>query len=156
MASDASEQPSLLDLPDACLLAVLQCCAADSQRSLFSAARAHGRLQQAAVLVLHSITADITQQQQAESVLLYLGKHGTKLDCITLRAAPAAQRRSQGFGAVCLRELPPNLQPDSVMFSNHFLQLQPGWGFQGVLGCRPSSGSSLSSAVLLMVGALKA
>jgi hypothetical protein len=55
----------LLALPDTCLLAVLQCCAADDQRSLFSAARAHGRLQQAAMVALHTISIT-TQDQQAK------------------------------------------------------------------------------------------
>jgi hypothetical protein len=55
----ASKEPApslLLALPDPCLVAVLRCCAADSQCSLFNAARAHSRLRQAAVLALRSIT----------------------------------------------------------------------------------------------------
>jgi hypothetical protein len=52
----------LLALPDSCLLALLQSYAADDQRSLFSAARAHSRLHQAAVAALHSITAHAPKQ----------------------------------------------------------------------------------------------
>lgn len=71
MSSDESAPSLLLALPDACLLAVLQCCAANSQRSLFSAARAHSRLHQAAVLALHSVTATVNTQPKANDALLY-------------------------------------------------------------------------------------
>jgi hypothetical protein len=73
MTAQVEAAPSwLLALPDPCLLAVLQCCAADDRRSLFSAARAHSRLHQAAVLALSSITAVVSHQQQADSVLVYV------------------------------------------------------------------------------------
>ncbi len=68
--------PSLLDLPDPCLLVVLQCCANDSQPSLFSAARAHSRLHKTAA-VLHSFKAVLHEQQQVNSALFHLSKHGT-------------------------------------------------------------------------------
>jgi hypothetical protein len=62
----------LTELPDPCLLRVLQCCAADDQRSLLSAARAHSRLHQAAVQALSSITLQgVTHQHQADGVLLW-------------------------------------------------------------------------------------
>jgi hypothetical protein len=49
MASEAEETTAdkafaLLALPDDCLLAVLQCCAADDPHSVFSIARVHSRL----------------------------------------------------------------------------------------------------------------
>lgn len=71
---------SLVQLPDACLLAVMRCCAADpdSPRSVCSAARTHSRLHQAAVEALSSITARV-DQQQADSVVRYLAKHGHTL-----------------------------------------------------------------------------
>jgi hypothetical protein len=55
MASEECCSSLLLALPDPCLLTVLQYCAADDQRGLCSAARAHSRLHQAAVEVLCSI-----------------------------------------------------------------------------------------------------
>jgi hypothetical protein len=68
----------LLQLPDACLLAVLQCCA-DEPCSLFSAARAHSRLHQAAVLAASSISFVLKEGRlvkerpdQTDSWLLYL------------------------------------------------------------------------------------
>jgi hypothetical protein len=59
---------SLIDLPDPCLLAVLRCCAVD-QRSFSSAARAHSRLHQAAVVALNTITAVVDKEQQLSNVL---------------------------------------------------------------------------------------
>jgi hypothetical protein len=87
----ALEEPAstLLDLPDPCLVAVLRCCAND-QRCLCSAARAHSRLHQAAVLALRSITAVKATQQQAHSMLQYLEKHGQHLDSISISTASAS------------------------------------------------------------------
>lgn len=52
MATEEPAQSTLLDLPDPCLLKVLQCCAAEDQRSLFSVARANSKLHQLAVTAL--------------------------------------------------------------------------------------------------------
>ena len=117
--------PSLLDLPDPCLLAVLQCCAAANQRSLFSAARAHSRLHQAALLVSRSITLTAQQprrqleyhtfqeeqqhhaaeqqrrqheQQRLDNVLLYLHQQGQRIDRISLSALS---------NTVTIQQLPP-------------------------------------------------
>ena len=67
--------PSLLDLPDLCLLAVMRHCA-DDPTTLCSAARTHSRLHQAADSALTSITCRFTQshQQQLESIGWYLDK----------------------------------------------------------------------------------
>ena len=73
--------PQLLQLPDACLLAVLQCCA-DDPRSLFSAARAHSRLHQAAVLAASSVTVVRNRQQRLDNVLLYLANNGEHVGSI--------------------------------------------------------------------------
>jgi hypothetical protein len=82
--SEVPEHLPLLTLPDPCLLAVLQCCAAEDQRSLCSAARAHSRLHKAAALALSSIDVTVRQQQQLDSVLLYLDKHGSQqLEAVT-------------------------------------------------------------------------
>jgi hypothetical protein len=116
----------LLALPDPCLLTVLQCLAADDQRSLCSAAMAHSRLHQAAVAALHSITAHITEQQQMDSVLLYLSKHGQHVDSIHMFGVEE--------GAVELRQLPSNLRLNSLQLEHLHLQLQPGNGSRGVLG----------------------
>jgi hypothetical protein len=79
-------EPLLLALPDSCLLAVMECCSND-QHSLLSAARAHSRLHQAAVQVLHSIHAVMTQQHERESLLLYMGKHGHHVHEMILEGA---------------------------------------------------------------------
>jgi hypothetical protein len=126
MARKESAPSPLLELPDTCLLAVLQCCAADDQRSVFSAARAHSKLHQAAVAALRSITADVPQQQQLDGVLLYLGKHGSMVDRLDLRG--------KGDVPACLHQLPSNMQPSSLQLDRLRLQMQPGNGFQGVLG----------------------
>ena len=106
----STEPASLLQLPDTALVAVLQCCA-DDQRSLFSAARAHSRLHQTAVQALSSVVSVVSQQQQQDSLLLYLGKHGRHVSSIELRAVqpvwPVTWR-------VTLRQLPPNLQLSSL------------------------------------------
>jgi hypothetical protein len=92
----------LLELPDPCLLAVLQFCA-DEQDSLFSAAWAHSRLHQA-VLALPHLTAVVSQQKQLDGVYEYLDKHGQRLSSVSLggseelnwpvpaTSAPAAQQ----------------------------------------------------------------
>jgi hypothetical protein len=92
MGSRPQSLPSFLQLPDACLLAVLQCCT-DDPCTLFSAARAHSRLHQAAVLaassiraVVHGRNTVVQQQHKADSVLLYLGKHGQHVGSIRLPA----------------------------------------------------------------------
>jgi hypothetical protein len=107
------------------LLKVLQCCAADDQRSLFSAARAHSRLQQLAVAALRSITARAAGQQQIDSVVMYLTQHGHHLDSLDIRNTTAS--------AAAISELPPDLQLTSLQFEMLRVQLQPGNGSQGVL-----------------------
>jgi hypothetical protein len=99
----------LLQLPDPCLVVVLQCCA-DDQRSLFSAARAHSRLHQAAVLALSSITVCLKSQQQLHNLLLYLPKHGQQVDNMDLKGL--------GYGTVPHFHLSPNLQLASLNLTN--------------------------------------
>jgi hypothetical protein len=89
--SEVPAHSPLLALPDPCLLAVLQCYAAEDQRSLFSAARAHSRLHQAAVAALRSVTALVRNQQQADDVLLYLGKHGSHVNSLKLQGPQGEQ-----------------------------------------------------------------
>ena len=122
----AGQESLLLLLPDPCLLKVLQCCAADDQRSLFSAARAHSRLHEAAVAALSSIAMVIFSPQQLDSVLLYLGKHCRQIDSIDLDA--------KGDGVFVLHQLPADLQLSTLQLEDFHLQLQPCGGFQGVLG----------------------
>jgi hypothetical protein len=123
------EQPAqfpLLALPDLCLLAVLQFCAANSQCSLFSVARAHSRLHQAAVAALRSINIDVRDQQQADSALLYLHRHGSHVNRLQLWGPLRKQ--------LTLRQLPPSLHLHSLELSGRTVQLLPGKGFQGLLG----------------------
>ena len=134
MDSEPQSVPRLLQLPDFCLLAVLRCCA-DDPRSLFSAARAHSRLHQAAVLAANSISVVLTQQQQADSVLLYLTNHGQQVSSISLSLIPPADDSAYDTGlTISLRELPESLHRlDTLLVRGLHVQLQPGDGFAGVL-----------------------
>jgi hypothetical protein len=103
---ESAAAPSLLlALPAACLLQVLQHCA-DDQCSLLSAARAHSKLHQAAVQALHSIHAVMTQQQQHDSVQLYLSKHSHHVQDMVLKGGADY--------TLSLDPLPPNLQLYSI------------------------------------------
>jgi hypothetical protein len=124
----AGEGSLLLALPDPCLLRVLQFCAADDYRSPFSAARAHSRLQQAAVLALHSIKLDVSQQQQLDDVMMYLGKHSQLVNSVKLKGVDRVPC------PVSLRQLPQQLQISSLELTYLQLQLQPGNRSQGMLG----------------------
>jgi hypothetical protein len=147
-------QVSLLLLPDPCLVAVLRGCAADL-RSLFSAARAHSRLHQAARLALSSITVKDAKQQQLQGLAQYLSVYGQSIDSLDLQGT--------GYDTVRLMQLPSNLQLDSLVLTNLRLQLQPGDGFQGVvhpgapikqlrlLGCTPLDfGEGLAAALAML------
>jgi hypothetical protein len=103
---------------------------------MFSAARAHSRLHQAAAVALHNITVRVTDQQQLDGVLLYLGKHGQHVDSILLGVS---ENRDAAEPSLGLRELPPNLQLSSLQLLDLNLQLQPGHGFNGVLGAAAGS-----------------
>jgi hypothetical protein len=118
--------PLLLQLPDPCLLAVLQCLT-DDPVSLFSAARAHSRLNQAAVVALSSIKVTVKNAQQLDySLLPYLDKHGQHVNSL------AVQGRC--VSSVKLRELPANLQLTQLQLEGNLrVQLQPRDCYQGVL-----------------------
>ena len=132
---EAQQQPAscLLALPEQLLVAVLQCLAAPAdQRSLFSAARAHSRLHQAAVQLVGSIAvAGIQQQQTVDSLLLYLSRHAHHVRTLSLAGAA---------DTVSLYDLPPALQLHSLELTNLRVQLLPGSGCKGVLG--PAAGAS--------------
>lgn len=132
LPSEPSAGVSLLDLPEACLVVVLQGCAADGASSLFSAARAHSRLHQAALLALHSLAVTVARQQQVDSVLMFLGKHGGGL--VRSLAVRATVR-----GAARLRQLPPNLQLTSLQLERVRLQAQARRGWQGMLAASVTS-----------------
>jgi hypothetical protein len=121
----------LLELPDPCLLAVMQHCAVDDQRSLFSAATAHSRLHQAAVLALQSITASLPEQEHMDSLLLYLWRHGQKVDSITF------QGDEDWNDEVKLCQLPQVAQLSSLCLKWMKVQLHPGKGCLGVLAGAP-------------------
>jgi hypothetical protein len=122
------DQSAMLQLPDPCLLLVLSSCA-DDPCSLFSAARAHSRLHQAAVTVLSSIKAVLPQQQTVDSILLYLQNHGEHVSSIDLASS------SQDDVTICLHKLPySKLQGLScVRFSMLHLYLRPcAWPWDAV------------------------
>jgi hypothetical protein len=131
----------LLQLPDPCLLGVLRWCA-DDHRSLFSAARAHSRLHQAAVLAASSVKAVL--HQQADSVLQFLESYGQHVSSIALEGAgdyvendSAEEDEDKKYTPLhtTLLQLPHHKLQGLSSLSCRFLhlQLQPGGGFQGVL-----------------------
>lgn len=78
------DRPSLLlSLPDPCLSAVLQFCAAAGPQTVCSAARAHSRLHALAAAALSSIN-EFVNQQQADSLQVYLSRHGQALSRLRL------------------------------------------------------------------------
>jgi hypothetical protein len=126
---------SVLDLSESCLQAVLHHTYHGlwgGKRSLFSAARAHSRLHQAAVLVVSHITAEVEQQQQVDSVLQYLANHGQHVLSLNLEGP---WNYCYSDSRVTMQQLPhDSLQElSSLRFKHHLLQLQPGGGFQGIL-----------------------
>jgi hypothetical protein len=134
----AEEAVRLLDLPDPCLLAVLQCCG-DDLRSLFSITRAHSRLHKAVSVLdsfqihmsnIASATWDtVCHQQQVNCALLYLGEHGENI-----RSVSVTSDIYEPTDQPSIRQLPLGLQLTSLQLDGLRLQLQPGCGFQGVLG----------------------
>jgi hypothetical protein len=111
---------------------------------LFSAARAHSRLRKAAVLALRSISAVLTDQQQADAVCMYLTKHGQHIDRIHFKAT---------HDEVSLRQLPANLRLHSLVCEDICVQLHPGEGFQGVLGLAALKHLQIKRCELLPTGA---
>lgn len=99
----------LLALPGECLVGILQCFAAEDLCSLFSAARSHSKLHQAAVTALRSMTVAVTQKQQLDGVLHYLGKYSKHIDSLTVRNST-----SWPHPRITLRQLPSNLQLSSL------------------------------------------
>jgi hypothetical protein len=132
--------PSLLELPDPCVLALMQCCAADDLRSFFSAARAHSRLHQAAKVALTSITFTVRNQRQADKLIVYLHQHGQHVAHVDLTGSESL---SVDFWelTVNLRQFPPGVPLISLQLNSLQLQLQSGRGCQGVFGA--TSWSSL-------------
>lgn len=125
----------LLQLPDPCLVGVLKYCAGDL-RSLFSSARAHSRLHQAAVLALTSISKDRVTPQQAAGLVQYLSTLGQNVGSIALVSIETEWRKDRMEMEriqTTLCELPPNLQLQSLSFTNMRLQLQRKDGLHGVV-----------------------
>lgn len=129
----------LLQLPDSCLLVVLQLTAAADQRSLFSAARAHSRLKQVAEVALRSISATFTEKEQLASIQLYLEQHSQHVDSLTLQGVKLVYDRLIFYedllrSSLQLLQLPQGLHLSSLQLLELKVQLQPGGGFRGVLG----------------------
>lgn len=139
-AQEPAQPLPLLELPDACLLAVMQCFAdAEDYFTLFTVGNLHSRLYQAAVEALGntgSITVVMTGQKQIDSMLEYLEKYGQHMSSVNLQV-PADTSGPVGSGPrprATLRQLPPGLQLRRMHHDGFVLQLLPGNGFQGVLG----------------------
>jgi hypothetical protein len=119
----------LLELPDSCLMAVLQRTADDlGLQSLFSAARAHSKLHETATVALRSISVTNLHWQQAHSLLLYLAQHGQHVDSLAL------QEDQKWAKPVFHLQLPAKVQPGSLQLPGFQIQLQPGKTCRGVLG----------------------
>jgi hypothetical protein len=84
--------------------------------------------------VLHGITVNVIDQQQMDSVLLYLNKYGQHVDSIHLFGVEKGEEEGEVELQVELRQLPFNLQLSSLQLEHLHLQLQPGNGSHGVLG----------------------
>ena len=67
---------------------------------------------------------------EMEGVLLYLGKHGCSVHILDLVRVFSAYPK----GRITLGQLPPDLQLTSLQLCGLSVQLQPGGGYQGVLG----------------------
>ena len=138
------EQPfPLLQLPDPCLLAVMQCLSHNS-RSLFSAARAHSRLHQAAVMALSSIIVTVDDELQLDSVLLYLANHGQHVSNLTLHNFADNRPRADGGGAPLNLFLLLQSNLHSLELHEFALQLQPNSGYQGAA----KDGSALEDLII--------
>jgi hypothetical protein len=111
-----------------CLLRTQQTLA-DDPCSLFSAARTHSRLHQAAVLAASSIRATQLTQKQADSVGLYLETHGRHVDSISLTGL-----FSNPFATVSITLQLPLLQRlRSLDLKQLGVKLQCGYDAEGVL-----------------------
>ena len=103
----------------------------DDPASLCSAGRAHSRLHQAAAQALTSIKLYVNDQEQLESLLLYLERHGEHVDSIYLDGRDDSILYNDYDGQipeddapVTLYWLPSNLQLRSLECSCLCLQLQ--------------------------------
>jgi hypothetical protein len=103
-----------------------------------SSTRAHSRLHQAAALACSSIKAVIRTQQQADRVVEFLEKYGHHASSVQLDCNDQDRNVFHESFTCTLQQLPHAvLQGVSALrFSGSGLrlQLQPGNGFQGVLG----------------------
>jgi hypothetical protein len=122
---DPTAAASVLDLPSESLLALMSLC---DTCTLSNVAQAHSKLRQPAALVIskRSWNRPLTQQQ-INSRVLWLTNHSELVSKLHLSG------RSTYRSAVSLRELPAQLQLDSLSLHELHIQLQAGVGFAGVL-----------------------
>jgi hypothetical protein len=129
----------LLQLPDGCLLRVLQRLANDdnhNHHSLFSAARAHSRLHAAAAEALSALQVAAQSQEQVDGALLYLSRHGQRVSsvCFSGRRPERGVIISPGASESRIRHLPSQCsQLCSLSFTGIDLQLGASSDHQGVL-----------------------
>lgn len=128
----------LLGLPDPCLLRVLHFLA-DEPRSMFSAARAHNRLHNAAVMATNSILVPVEQQQLDTSLLPYLLHHGQHLSSITVGCSTCCKNKlaysadNHCYEHPRLDHLPILSNLTTLICRSMLVQLQPGSGQQGMI-----------------------
>jgi hypothetical protein len=129
------EEARLLELPDSCLVEILQHTADDLQ-SLYSAARAHSRLCETAALALRSISVgNRVRQQRATSLLLYLAQHGQHADSLTLADIENYDSDEEWEAPLDELQLPANMQQlNSLHLTGFSFRMQPGCGSAGLLG----------------------
>ena len=136
---EAEEPVSLLlQLPEPCLLAILRLLEHDPD-SLCAAARAHSRLHQVALLVPRHIKA-VVNQQRLDSLLQHLSQHSSSVQVasmdlkgtqIEIRHGPHGPHNEPW---PTLRQLPTSRKLASLQLTDFNVQMQPGHGFEGVLG----------------------
>jgi hypothetical protein len=72
----------------------------------------------------------MTEQEQVDSMLVYLEKHGQYIRSVNLQGSVEDSQQSRPT----LRQLPPDSQLRSMHLNGFKVQLLPGAGFRGVLG----------------------
>jgi hypothetical protein len=75
---------------------------------------------------MHSISTAVPEQQQADTIIMYMDRHGSNVNSLKLWSPEEDQLTFEQF--------PPSLQLHSLDLAQFHLQLLPGSGVRGVLG----------------------
>jgi hypothetical protein len=149
---DAEETLCLLQLPDPCLLAILQCLEHDPV-SLSAAARTHSRLHKLSQMVPRHIRRTI-DEPEVDWLLKNLSKYGKNVQTLSLMGLLDDYDDGHPF----LHELPTILHLTSLELTDFDLLLRPGKGysghgnrqkFEGVLGAASKSCAFMAVSFLM-------